>query len=243
LYPVFQPASEQTSETVLLTVDEYETVRLIDFEQKTHIQCAMQMDISRTTVTEIHASALYKIADCIIHGKQLVISGGHYRICEGTAISCCGQKCCHFSTSQKQNQENQKGEKTMKIAVTYENGEVFQHFGHTSQFKLYDVAEGTVTKEEIVSTNGSGHGALAGFLKEYQVETVICGGIGKGAQEALAEAGIQLFGGVKGNADDAVKALLADNLTYDNETVCAHHGHGEHHHCREEKNGCSGHGM
>ena len=89
----------------------------------------------------------------------------------------------------------------MKIAVTYENGQVFQHFGHTAQFKLYDVENGTVASSQVVDTNGSGHGALAGFLKDRQVDALICGGIGGGAQMALAEAGIRLYAGCQGDAD------------------------------------------
>ena len=77
----------------------------------------------------------------------------------------------------------------MKIAVTYENGQIFQHFGHTEQFKLYEAADGKITHAEVVDTNGSGHGALAGFLMQNGVDTLICGGIGGGAQAALAEAG------------------------------------------------------
>ena len=84
----------------------------------------------------------------------------------------------------------------MKIAVTYENGQIFQHFGHTEQFKIYTVENGKIVSSEVVDTNGSGHGALAGFLSEQSVAVLICGGIGGGAQMALASAGIQLFGGV-----------------------------------------------
>ncbi len=116
----------------------------------------------------------------------------------------------------------------MKIAVTYQNGEIFQHFGHTQQFKLYHIADGRVLSSEIIPTNGSGHGALAAFLRSYEVDTLICGGIGGGAQAALAEAGIRLFGGVCGNADAAVEALLAQQLTYNPNVQCSHHG--EHHH-------------
>ena len=68
----------------------------------------------------------------------------------------------------------------MKIAVTYDNGQIFQHFGHTEQFKLYEVEGGKVVSSEVVDTNGSGHGALADLLKAYGVETLICGGIGAG---------------------------------------------------------------
>ena len=86
----------------------------------------------------------------------------------------------------------------MKIAVTYENGQVFQHFGHTAQFKIYEAQEGRVASSQVVDTNGSGHGALAGFLQAQGVDTLICGGIGGGAKTALAQAGIQLYGGVTG---------------------------------------------
>ena len=94
----------------------------------------------------------------------------------------------------------------MKIAVTYEAGQVFQHFGHTPAFKIYEIAEGNVINEAVAETNGSGHGALAGFLQEREVDVLICGGIGGGAQAALAEAGIILYGGVTGEADAAVAA-------------------------------------
>ena len=116
----------------------------------------------------------------------------------------------------------------MRIAVTYENGEVFQHFGHTEQFKIYDVSEGQITKEQVVDTNGSGHGALAGILAQMKVDMLICGGIGGGARMALEEAGIQLYGGVAGNADQAVKAFLEGSLAYNPDVQCDHHGH-EHH--------------
>lgn len=118
-----------------------------------------------------------------------------------------------------------KGNDTMKIAVTYENGQIFQHFGHTAQFKFYDVENGGITKEEIVSTNGSGHGALAGFLAANKIDTLICGGIGGGARTALAEAGITLYGGVSGSADEAVKALLNGKLIFDPNIQCSHHDH------------------
>ena len=122
----------------------------------------------------------------------------------------------------------------MRIAVTYENGEVFQHFGHTEQFKLYDVEEGKVVKERVADTEGQGHGALAGFLAGLKVDTLICGGIGGGAQQALAGAGIRLFGGVSGRADDAVRDYLEGKLNYNPNVRCDHHGH-------EQGNSCGQH--
>lgn len=124
----------------------------------------------------------------------------------------------------------------MKIAVTYENGQVFQHFGHTEQFKVYEVENGQVSETKVVDTNGSGHGALAGILQELGVEVLICGGIGAGAQQALAEAGIQLYGGVSGNTDNAVQAFLSDTLSYNPDVRCSHHDEHEHGKCGEH--GC-----
>ena len=130
----------------------------------------------------------------------------------------------------------------MRIAVTYENGQIFQHFGHTEAFKIYDVENGTVHNAVVVPTNGSGHGALAGFLSENGVDTLICGGIGGGAQMALATAGIQLYGGVAGDADEAVQALLAGTLGYNPNVRCSHHDHehGEGRTCGQH--GCGNHG-
>ena len=133
----------------------------------------------------------------------------------------------------------------MKIAVTYENGQVFQHFGHTAQFKLYQVEDGQVLSSQVVETNGSGHGALAGFLQAQGVDTLLCGGIGGGAQMALAQAGIRLCGGITGDADSAAAAYLAGTLVFDPNARCTHHDHEEGHSCgshacHADKGGCTG---
>lgn len=229
----FIPLGSSLDEKVILTVDEYEVIRLIDLEKFTHEQCAKQMDVSRTTVTEIYESAREKIADGIVHGKQLLIAGGHYRLCDGSAIPYCKKTCEKTILTASGSTVKRKEKDKVRIAVTYEDGNIFQHFGHTEQFKLYDIKDGKITQEQIIDTNGQGHGALSGFLKEAQVDALICGGIGGGAQAALASVGIQLFGGVSGNADDAVKAFLAGNLGFNPDVHCNHHeeGHscGEHH--------------
>ena len=120
----------------------------------------------------------------------------------------------------------------MKIAVTHENGQIFQHFGHTEQFKVYDVADGAIVSATVVDTNGQGHGALASVLQSLNADVLICGGIGGGAQMALASAGIRLFGGVSGSCDEAVKALLNGTLGYNPNVKCNHHDH---------EHGASGH--
>ena len=145
--------------------------------------------------------------------------------------------------------EDWKGRENMKIAVTYQNGLVFQHFGHCENFKFYTVENNKVVNSEVVSAIGSGHGALAGFLKMNGADALICGGIGGGARTALAAAGIELFPGTTGSADAAVNALLNGTLIFNPDTLCSHHhgdGHdcGDHdcgsHTCGEDKHGCAG---
>lgn len=128
----------------------------------------------------------------------------------------------------------------MKIAVTYEKGEVFQHFGHSTEFKIYEINGNKITKSEVIPTNGSGHGALSSFLGELGVNKLICGGIGAGAKNALAEKHIEIFGGVVGNADQKVNDLLAGKLAWDPEKVCSHHHEHDDHDCGEDHQGCSG---
>ena len=248
-YGSFRPDGIPGGESITLTLDEYEVIRLIDLEKLTHEQCAKRMDISRTTVTEIYESAREKIADSIVNGIVLLIWGGDFRLCVGSAIHFC-QKRCGRPDGLNVQDISAKGENAMRIAVTFENGNVFQHFGHTEQFKIYDVENGQITKEQVADTNGSGHGALAGFLTEMGVDTLICGGIGMGAKTALADAGIHLYGGVTGDADEAVKSFIEGNLAYNPDIQCSHHGeghhgeghHGERHHrgghCGENKHGC-----
>ncbi len=227
VYRCFSPDDITASESVHMTVDEFEALRLLDAEGLTQEGCASRMNIARTTVTAIYDSARKKVADALVNGKRLLITGGH----------------CEFEPVEINQIIIEKGKDTMRIAVTYENGEIFQHFGHTEQFKLYDVEDGKIINEQVLDTNGSGHGALAGFLQSAKADVLICGGIGMGAQMALADAGIKLYAGVQGSADDAAKALAEGNLEYDPDAHCDHHGHHHdgdcgHEHCGEHH--CAG---
>ena len=133
---------------------------------------------------------------------------------------------------------------TMKIAVTYENGEIFQHFGHTETFKVYTVEDGKILSSEVIGSNGAGHGALAALLGDQKIDVLICGGIGGGAQAALAEHGIELCAGASGDADAAVEAYLRGELV-NTGANCDHHGEG--HSCGDHEGGhcgehdCGGH--
>ena len=130
---------------------------------------------------------------------------------------------------------------TMKIAVTYDNGNVFQHFGKTENFKVYEVEDDKVVSSEVIGSNGTGHGALAGLLAEQGINVLICGGIGEGAQTALTEAGIEMVAGAQGNTDDVVKAYLKGELVSTGAN-CDHHHHEEGHSCgsHEEGHSCGG---
>lgn len=226
MYRSFSPDDVETASSVTLTVDEYEVLRLLDYEGLNQKECASRMNVSRTTVTAIYDSARTKMADMLVNGRQLLIVGGNY----------------HFPPADIPQRIKFKGDHVMRIAVTYENGEIFQHFGHSEQFKLYDVEDRKIVKEQIVGTNGSGHGLLAGFLQTAKVDALICGGIGMGAQMALADAGIKLYAGVQGSADEAAKALVEGKLEYDPDAHCDHHEHHDgdcgHDHCAEHH--CAG---
>ena len=122
----------------------------------------------------------------------------------------------------------------MRIAVTYDKGEIFQHFGHTEEFKVYEVEDNKVVSSQVVGSEGQGHGALASLLSGKGIDVLICGGIGGGAQAALAERGIELCSGASGSADEAVEAYLRGELQSAGCT-CDHHGEG--HTCGDHEDG------
>lgn len=130
----------------------------------------------------------------------------------------------------------------MKIAATYDNGNIFQHFGKTEFFKVYEVEDNKVVSSEVIGSNGTGHGALAGLLAEQGISVLICGGIGGGAQSALAEAGVELCSGAQGDADTAVDAYLKGELVSTG-VNCDHHHHEDGHSCGSHEDGhsCGGH--
>ena len=139
----------------------------------------------------------------------------------------------------------------MRIAVTYENGNIFQHFGHTETFKVYEVENGEIKSSQVIGSNGVGHGALAGLLSGEGIDVLICGGIGGGAQIALAEAGVELCSGAQGDADAAVEAYLKGELVsagatchhHDGDHSCGDHGDEGHcgHHSGDHEGGCGHH--
>ena len=156
-YRHFQPDGVAGQELVNLTCDEFELIRLVDHLGLTHEQAAKRMDISRTTATEGYESARHKIADAIVNGKCISIGGGSYRLCPGDGCTDpCGRTC------EPPIPDQLKGENTMRIAVTYENGGIFQHFGHTEQFKLYEIELPASAEDTTPTPDGGGSSSGGG---------------------------------------------------------------------------------
>lgn len=223
-YAFFHSDGIASGSEITLTTDEFETIRLLDKEHLTQEECAARMNVSRATVTSIYQKAREKLALLIVDGRNLSIGGGCFTVKGGNKTN--------VMTLQD------KGENTMRIAVTYSEGEIFQHFGRTEEFKIYDVEDGKINAETVVGADGQGHGALAGVLSRFGVDVLICGGIGGGAQEAVKNMGIKLCGGVSGSADEAVKAYLEGRLESQSTPTCNHHHHEEGHSCSGK---CGGH--
>ena len=206
-----EDSEKDTIETIELSLDEYETIRLLDYEGLNQEECALRMGVARTTVTAMYETARKKLISAVVEGKRLSIAGGNIEI--------------DRERNDLKVNMNEKGDNTMRVAVTYDNGNVFGHFGRTEQFKVYDIEDGKVVDSTILGTNGEGCGALAGILNIARVDALICGGIGGGAQRALQEAGIKLYAGASGSTDAAVEALIAGTLDASGEANCDHHDH------------------
>lgn len=127
----------------------------------------------------------------------------------------------------------------MRYAITYENKQVFQHFGKCPSFLIVDMQDGKILNQEILSSNGAGHGALCARLVEAQVDTLVCGGIGQGARDTLQAANIQLISGAKGHTDIILNKLSKQTLFDDPSGRCDHHHEGEEHDCGSHD--CGGH--
>ena len=192
---------------ITMTVDEYEAIRLIDLEGQNQEACAESMGISRSTVTNIYDSARKKMADAFINEKMLLIEGGNY----------------HISSENRKTASITDKSSDLTVAVPYDEGNIFQHFGQCETFRFYRISGGRVSSCTDVSAEGYGHGTLVTFLKEHDADILICGGIGGGAQKFLEQNGIAFYAGVTGNCDHAVNRLLNGTLEYNTNATCSNH--------------------
>ena len=252
--------ADGAEETVRLTVEELESLRLCDFEGADQSAAAQSMGVSRGTLQRIVYSARRKVADALCSGKAIQIGGGNFspaeRICGGRArCSRCrfARGGCGISDTEANSEtEDETMMKDGIIAVTMEDGQIFQHFGHTRWFELYEIKGGAVASHRTLDAEGSGHSALGGLLRANGEILHSCGGTGGGAKNDLAAAGIELISGVSGPVDEAVKLYPEGKLHDDPSAECRHHDHGAHecgHHdgapqgecrgCGHEPHGCN----
>lgn len=226
-YRGFTPDGLASGDAIDMTVDELEVLRLCDLEGLNQEAVAQHMGIARATVAAICSRAHRKVANALVNGRALSIEGGSIAYSPITTTTAAWPA---------------KEVDTMRVATTYDNGNIFMHFGRSEQFKIYDIQDGKVLNEQVVGTGGTGHGALAGLLANGGVDTLICGGIGGGAINALTQAGITVYAGAQGNCDACVEALIAGTLAQTGEATCNCHGHDhEHTHEHGESCGCHGH--
>ena len=169
-YRGFTPDGLASGEAIDMTVDELEVLRLCDLEGLNQEAVAKHMGIARATVAAICSRAHRKVANALVNGRALIIEGGNIAYSPITTTTAVWPP---------------KEIGTMRVATTYDNGNIFMHFGRSEQFKIYDIQDGKVLSEQVVGTGGTGHGALAGLLANGGVDTLICGGIGGGAINAL----------------------------------------------------------
>ncbi len=232
---------------VRLTVEELESLRLCDFEGAEQGGAALSMGVSRGTLQRIVYSARRKVAEALCAGLEIRIGGGYF----SPARNFCGgaPRCsrCRFTRGAESDSgiasKKETEEKMMKdgiIAVTAEDGQIVQQFGHTRAFELYEFKNGAAVSHRTLGADGSGHSALGGLLRENGVNLLICGGIGGGAKNVLAAAGIELISGVCGPVDEAVELYLKGRLVGgDPSAECAHHHeHEEHECCGRHGHGC-----
>lgn len=227
-YRGFTPDGLASGDAIEMTVDELEVLRLCDMEDLNQEAVAQQMGIARATVAAICSRAHRKVANALVNGRALIITGGNITYSPIITTTAAWPA---------------KEVDTMRVATTYDNGNIFMHFGRSEQFKIYDIQDSKVLNEQVVGTGGTGHGALAGLLANGGVDALICGGIGGGAINALTQAGIKVYAGAQGNCDACVEALIAGTLAQTGEATCDCHGHGyDHEHIHEHGGSCGCHG-
>ena len=218
----------------LLALDELEALRLADLEDLDQEVAAKRIGVSRGTFQRMLYSARKKVADALVNGWGIRIDGGNFELAQGRCSS--GQRCgaCPF-TQQPRNkgalrQITPKGG-LMILAVTTEGENVFQHFGQCSSFTIMEIENGKIKSRKLLKLDTGGHGMNASFLKASKVETLLCGGIGQGAQELLKDQGIQIVAGIEGKIDDAVTKYLDGSLKTANGPTCSNHEHEHGHSC------------
>ncbi|MFA5612413.1 MAG: NifB/NifX family molybdenum-iron cluster-binding protein [Anaerolineaceae bacterium] len=224
---VFCPSESNLSDTqgkIILLLEEWEALRLVDYMRLEQTVAALSMAISRQTVQMLLSSARTKLARAIVEGLPLRIQDNP-------------------KNTSKQHTPFMKRNTQMKIAVTTQHNQVFPHFGRTPEFSIVTAEDGKIVEENIIPAPAEGHGALIGFLVDQGVDVLICGGVGGGAVNSLRASGIQVYAGASGPVKEQVLSLLSGQLPQQGDADCDHHGEHdhEHHHEHGHEGGDCGH--
>lgn len=210
-YPVFlEYVPKQNTEnhfSIVMSVDEYEAIRLIDQEGFSQEKCSEIMGVARTTIQRIYEAARKKIANAMIQGYSIRIEGGDFWICDGSSASCENPACykAHYHMKYKKSDE----ENILRIAIPYENGKIFQNFERTETFKIYDIRDKKIVFEEEVQTKEKEGSTLSGILIAMNVDVLICGEITRNLQQALVAGNIRIINNIPGLAEYAIKEYLS----------------------------------
>ena len=192
-------------EPVILTVDEYEAVRLIDQEGFSQESCGVRMGIARTTVQQIYATARKKLAQMLVEGIPLKIAGGDYQLCSGRQE--CGETMCF---KQYYSKEYEKPEPCVRIAAAYDAGKICLNFEDARQFKIYDVRKKNLLASRVVDIQAADRNQLACILTALRTNILICGYISAGIGLALDAAGIRVHGDISGDADSEAALFFGE---------------------------------
>lgn len=214
----FKPIIEKSIDPIIcekdtklsLDIEEWEAMRLVDYLNVERIKAANAMGISRQTINLLLKSARTKIARALVEGLSLSIE--------------------HNLNADFVLHDNRflGRRKDMKVAVTHEQGKIFEHFGRTQEFEIFNVEKGEIIESNIIGAPAEGHGAIVGFLNKQGVDVLICGGIGPGAVNSLKESGIAIYAGASGDVRVQVEAFLKGQLPEKGEANCNHHHEGGH---------------
>ena len=221
-YFEFGPKDSGSKETVVLNMDEYSTIYFMDYKGLNQTECADCMDVARTTVTDIYMEARKKIADAMVNGKKLVISGGNYRVSNKEERKYYKEQYgIETNRIHGDEQIHEKKKSVLRVFVNLnpETGTVFPHFGETQEFKVFDIENKKIIKSEILKTGGILRGAVVGFLEEAGADVVICDHVGECVRRNLEKAEIKIYPGVTGNVDEVIREYILGTLEID-ESAC-----------------------
>lgn len=224
---------EHENKFIIMPIDQYETVRLIDLEGLTQEECAVQMNIARTTVQRIYSEARKNLAEALVEGKVLKIEGGDYKLCNGKGKFCGRGNCQRHRFNVVSLKEKESERKLMKIAIPVNDkeikAEVSSSFGRATYFLIYDVEakESIFVNNEAVSSPGGAGIIAAQTVVDSKVDVLIAPRCGQNAADVLNAGKIKLYKNIDGTVEDNIKAFTEEKLNLLEDIHAGFHKHGE----------------